>query len=216
VDLKGWTAQLSEYYIRRCDVINRGLSGYTTRHARLIESHAISNEDLSRTSLLTIWFGANDAAVDPPGNQPRISLFKYEEHIKYLVDAVQKRALKLNNQNLNILIMTPIPVNEEKRAAFLSLANNSKTITDRTNQMIQSYTQICLKISQQLNTPCLDLYNLMLGFKDYSIYLQEDGLHLSSEGNQFIFETIKSMIEKDLPHLDPNQLPFIYPLAADF
>lgn len=61
----GWAARVAERYVRRADVFNRGLSGYNTRWARAVLPALFEQSppfDLAK-SLVTVFFGANDAAV---------------------------------------------------------------------------------------------------------------------------------------------------------
>lgn len=49
---------------RKCDVVNRGLSGYNTRWAKLILPRLISKSSgAENTVAVTIFFGANDSAL---------------------------------------------------------------------------------------------------------------------------------------------------------
>lgn len=49
---------------RKCDVVNRGLSGYNTRWAKVILPRLISkNSGAESTVAVTIFFGANDSAL---------------------------------------------------------------------------------------------------------------------------------------------------------
>ena len=57
----GFGARLAHRYSRRADVLNRGMSGYTTRFARHASPHLPLEK--SETLLTVIFFGANDAAL---------------------------------------------------------------------------------------------------------------------------------------------------------
>lgn len=49
---------------RKCDVVNRGLSGYNTRWAKLILPRLISKSTGAESTVaVTIFFGANDSAL---------------------------------------------------------------------------------------------------------------------------------------------------------
>lgn len=63
----GWTGMLADAYQRKADVINRGYSGYNTRWAlqllpRVFPAGAPPPE------LVTLFFGANDAALPDRGS----------------------------------------------------------------------------------------------------------------------------------------------------
>lgn len=49
---------------RKCDVVNRGFSGYNTRWAKLILPRLITNSTSAESTVaVTIFFGANDSAL---------------------------------------------------------------------------------------------------------------------------------------------------------
>ena len=54
---------LSEAYIRRLDVINRGFSGYNTTQALAILPKFVPSPEQSRVRFMLIFFGANDARL---------------------------------------------------------------------------------------------------------------------------------------------------------
>ena len=56
-----WAGQLSDYWTRKVDVINRGYSGYNTNIALKIMKDVTCS---LRPNVITIFFGANDAAVE--------------------------------------------------------------------------------------------------------------------------------------------------------
>ena len=58
----GFGAYISNVYARRLDVLNRGFSGYNTRWAKKYASK-IFPPKTTKASLITIFFGANDASI---------------------------------------------------------------------------------------------------------------------------------------------------------
>lgn len=53
--------------IRKCDVLNRGLSGYNSRWAKIVLPRLISTQnsaDNSNIAAVTVFFGANDCALE--------------------------------------------------------------------------------------------------------------------------------------------------------
>ena len=68
----GWTGTLADTYQRRADIINRGYSGYNTRWALHLLPHIFPLPPTNAAAaaaapppprLVTVWFGANDAAL---------------------------------------------------------------------------------------------------------------------------------------------------------
>jgi lysophospholipase L1-like esterase len=207
----GWAAQLTEYYIRRCDVINRGFSGYTSCYAQLIAPYALGEEDLARAYLVTIWFGANDAILSSSGDPRHVPPTEYKNNLEHIIIDIQERAQRACNPHLRMILITPPPVDEMRRMAFLSSEKGTIVASDRSNQAIQSYVDVCRHLSEQYGISYLDLYDAMKTSVDYSVYLKEDGLHLSSQGNQFVFDRLRELIEQELHHMSPRKLMFVYP-----
>lgn len=54
---------VANHFQRRCDVINRGFSGYTTNTLRQIFPQAITKECLAGAKAVTLFIGANDSAL---------------------------------------------------------------------------------------------------------------------------------------------------------
>jgi isoamyl acetate esterase len=59
----GWAGVVANAYQRRVDVINRGYSGYNTRWALSLADHIFPADVTSKVELVTVFFGANDAAL---------------------------------------------------------------------------------------------------------------------------------------------------------
>lgn len=53
------------FIFRKCDVVNRGLSGYNSRWAKIILPRLISCQNTADTNIaaVTVFFGANDCAL---------------------------------------------------------------------------------------------------------------------------------------------------------
>lgn len=61
---KGGAVLLLCVCFRKCDVVNRGFSGYNTRWAKLILPRLIGKSAAAESTVaVTIFFGANDSAL---------------------------------------------------------------------------------------------------------------------------------------------------------
>ena len=83
----GWSSLLSSAYSRRADVINRGYSGYNTRHALDILPSVLEGLDARGLLYCTVFFGANDAAL--PGTRQHISVGEYGDNLKEIVRRIR-------------------------------------------------------------------------------------------------------------------------------
>jgi lysophospholipase L1-like esterase len=83
----GTGAELAHLYQRRLDVLNRGFSGYPSEAGRYILPDILST---TQPVLLTLAFGANDAAAPVPGKAtyPHVGLDRYRANLRAMVDLV--------------------------------------------------------------------------------------------------------------------------------
>ena len=76
---------LCYFLVRKCDVLNRGFSGYNTRWNKIILPRIITKEMASDTAAVTIFLGANDSnklELNPRQHVP------VEEYKQNLIDMV--------------------------------------------------------------------------------------------------------------------------------
>lgn len=107
-------AYLQTQYIRRLDVINRGLSGFTSvmgyRALQLFLPASTPSSTWPDIKLVTVFFGANDACV--PGEGQHVDLRDYVNTLRSLISyPVFNRRDATKTQ---VLIITPPPVNEHQ------------------------------------------------------------------------------------------------------
>jgi len=196
----GWASQLSAAYTRRADVLNRGFSGYNTRHALELLPR-LFRDDSKKDDLLfaTIFFGANDAAL--PGEGQHVPIDEYEANLEQLVVQIRERCCSSDNSSstppLPIVLLTPPPVDEVKLTAWKGSSN-------RDNQNTRQYG---LKVQQVADrhdqVSVVDCWKLLQGDSDRRGDHVCDGLHLNTSGNQRVFDGLMSVIQTDFPHLAP-------------
>ncbi|NXU61508.1 IAH1 esterase, partial [Horornis vulcanius] len=105
----GWGAYLAERLVRKCDVVNRGLSGYNTRWAKLILPRLIT-ESTSADSIVavTIFFGANDSALKELNPKQHVPLEEYAANLKSMVQYLKSVDVTADR----IILITPPPLHE--------------------------------------------------------------------------------------------------------
>jgi len=215
----GWGGLLSNELQRKVDIIPRGFSGYNTRGVLHNIDHIlpVSKENSENIAFITIFLGANDAALggnvqeNIPGDPQHVPLEEYGDNL-----------LKISNyitENLNVpvnkqIIIGPPPCDGD---AWLETARVKYQAeieeTNRTFETTKSYSDKSKEIAEKLNCRHLDLYEFMVGSKSYcdSSYWKRylsDGLHLSDEGSQFLYKILwdehVDKLTKDLPQFLPN------------
>ncbi|XP_070594937.1 isoamyl acetate-hydrolyzing esterase 1 homolog [Erythrolamprus reginae] len=210
---KGWGASLANKLARKCDVLNRGLSGYNTRWAKIVLPRLINKDHNARNTLaVTVFFGANDSALKDENPKQHIPLDEYGDNLKSMICYLN--SVDISKQD--IILVTPPPLHEaswEKEC----VAKGEKL--NRLNSITGEYAKTCVKVAEECGTDVIDLWTLMQkGDQDFSCYLS-DGLHLSEKGNTFLANQLWTLLEKKLPSL-PQLLPYwrdvdyLYPEAS--
>ncbi|KAM6082864.1 isoamyl acetate-hydrolyzing esterase 1 homolog [Chlamydotis macqueenii] len=199
----GWGAALAERLVRKCDVVNRGLSGYNTRWAKLILPRLITKSTGAESTVaITIFFGANDSALKDLNPKQHVPLEEYAANLKSMIQYLKS----VDVTEDRIILITPPPLQEsawEKEC----LAKAEKL--NRRNATTGEYAQACVQVARECGTDVLDLWTLMQKNQDFSSYLS-DGLHLSTKGNSFLAAQLWSRLEKKL-----SALPSLFPYWRD-
>ncbi|RMZ82316.1 hypothetical protein DV738_g1720, partial [Chaetothyriales sp. CBS 135597] len=223
---------VSEYYIRRLDVVNRGFSGYTApmglnilpRFFPTLSSLSPSTDSNSidvapHVRLMTVFFGANDACL--PGQLQHVPLARYKQA---LGEIANHEVLRLHGTKL--IFITPPPVDEHQ------LEDGNKC---RSAENTALYAAACREVVVSLGLPFVDLWSVFMtraGWKgpgsdgkligslerERSSVLDEllsDGLHLTSLGYQLLWAELKALIESELSSEVPERLPMVYPAWSD-
>ncbi|KAG8512413.1 Isoamyl acetate-hydrolyzing esterase 1, partial [Galemys pyrenaicus] len=219
----GWGACLADKLVRKCDVLNRGFSGYNTRWAKIILPRLIRKEGGTDHPVVavTIFFGANDSALKDENPKQHVPLDEYIANVKSMV-----RYLKsVEVPEYRIILITPPPLCEP---AWEQECRLQGCKLNRLNSVVGEYASACLQVAQDCGTDALDLWTLMqrdevkeqsrllMGTqkwrsygalpRDFSSYLS-DGLHLSPKGNELLFSHLWPLIEKKVSSL-PLLLPY--------
>ncbi|NWX81492.1 IAH1 esterase, partial [Nothoprocta pentlandii] len=200
---QGWGAALANRLVRKCDVVNRGFSGYNTRWAKVILPRLISKSaGAESTVAITIFFGANDSALKDLNPKQHVPLEEYAANLKSMVQYLKSVDITEDR----IILITPPPLQEsawEKEC----LAKGDKL--NRRNSTTGEYAKACVQVARDCGTAVVDLWTLMQKKQDFSCYLS-DGLHLSPEGNNFLTAQLWGCLEKQV-----SGLPFLLPYWRD-
>jgi lysophospholipase L1-like esterase len=214
-DMCGWSARLQSRYQRHGDVLLRGYSGYNSAWAARYLGAADGEladaaSFLNSVELATIFFGANDAAVNGSDGSQHLPLDAYEKALRELVALVRR-----HNPTVAIVLIAPPPVDEavwgDECARKYGLAT-----TNRLNSLVETYAARCVAVAASVGVPVLDTYTEMRAAAAaaaatsssssdssapaYRSYLS-DGLHLSARGNEFVYESLMRLVRDHYRHL---------------
>ncbi|CAG10509.1 unnamed protein product, partial [Tetraodon nigroviridis] len=201
----GWGAEIADKLARKCDVVNRGLSGYNSRWAKMILPRLINGQNTADTNIaaVTVFFGANDCALEDKNPHQHVPVQEYSENLKEMARFLASVGVSADR----VIFISPPPVHEPAWEKECILKGG---VLNRLNAVAGQYAQACVQAAAQCGTDVLDLWSLMQkDSQDYAIYLS-DGLHLSQRGNQFVAEHLWRLLESRVAHL-----PFILPYWGD-
>lgn len=162
-------------------------------------------------SLVTIWFGANDAALlDGPAFRQHVPVADFRANLQAIV-----AMFKQNAPGAKIIIITPPHVDDSRRV-------NAQGQHDRTNAFTGQYARACVEEAAKAGVASLDLYSYFNAMPEAKRngYLS-DGLHPNAEGAKIVDEQLRAKIHSAFPDLVPRlekwQLPdwHVFPDATE-
>ena len=192
---EGWGATLANVYQRRADVINRGCSGYNTEfYLRLPMEDFVCDQ-----SLVLIFFGANDAAIKEHDAHHHVSVERFQENLKTLIDRVRTKYPHCQ-EDTNILLITPPPVQHQQRLQFQKQKYGDKAtgVLERTLENTGRYAVAVQSVAKDNNLPCLNLYLDMQQEPNWDRFFH-DGLHFSADGHAFVGNAVLNAIHQHFP-----------------
>ncbi|KAJ2557813.1 isoamyl acetate-hydrolyzing esterase [Coemansia sp. RSA 1933] len=196
VTKRGWTAQLAQTYLRKLDIVNRGFSGYTSRHGRILLPRILQSDNApgSKPRLVTILFGSNDAQFAP--YKAHVPLAEFRANIEFMVRSVSSTRL---------VLITPPPI---AAGPFARSKAEKGTPVDRSIEVTRQYAEAVRQVAREHQLPCVDLWPAMEPNPDDYLW---DGLHLNANGNDLLFKLLMQTVSDNYPELNPDSMPFIVP-----
>ena len=85
---------------RKCDVINRGFSGYNTRWCNKMIPSVLSEFDAKNIAMVTIFLGANDSNL-PANKQQHVPVDEFKKNLVEIVEKIQVILSPLNTGSIN-------------------------------------------------------------------------------------------------------------------
>eukprot|EP00523_Entomoneis_sp_CCMP467_P013983 CAMPEP_0168792394 /NCGR_PEP_ID=MMETSP0725-20121227/14497_1 /TAXON_ID=265536 /ORGANISM="Amphiprora sp., Strain CCMP467" /LENGTH=284 /DNA_ID=CAMNT_0008843037 /DNA_START=129 /DNA_END=983 /DNA_ORIENTATION=+ len=214
--LLGWATLLAAAYTRRADVLNRGFSGYNTDMCVNLllpnifpkmtsTSSSIAGDTTalppSNVLFVTIFFGANDAAV--PGESQHVPVERYQDNLRTTIRHIRESLQRSQpNTVVPILLITPPPFDGPAWMKHQQIEE-----AGRDNDVTRQYGLAAKAVVDEFEQVfCVDIWSSMKGDspQELGAYLS-DGLHLNNLGNQHVFSEVMSVLRENCPHLCPMQ-----------
>ncbi len=174
--LSGWGSYIADIYQRRCDVYNRGMSGYNTDwFLKFVETdigyHDVfgmmneinpETEERSETSsvmLVTIFFGANDASSKELNPRHHVPIPKYESNLKTIL----QKCYQNYGTKTRIVLITPPPVCHQSRLEYQIVRYKDKATgnLERTLTLSGEYARAVVKVGKEMDVPVLNIWEMM-------------------------------------------------------
>ncbi|CEO98005.1 hypothetical protein PBRA_006119 [Plasmodiophora brassicae] len=199
---------LADRYRRKADVINRGYSGYNSRHMKvLIERHKAAGSwaFAHHPTLFTLWLGANDAVL--PSEPQHVPVDEYRGNLVDLVDLIADR--RRTGRGDFLVLLTPPPI--DNAAYDADCIRKGYSAGTRSLDGVRPYVDACLEVGRLCNVPVIDVFQAMLAAPNWTAFLS-DGLHLSPAGYEFVYGLLCDVISGAVPQLDAERLPLDAPV----
>lgn len=177
--LSGWGSYVADIYQRRCDVYNRGMSGYNTdwflKFLDTKEGHYDvfgmmgSGSDSTNThggvKLVTIFFGANDASCEKLNPRHHVPLSRFETNLKEIVKKCKEKYAHGGDgdSNVKFIFITPPPVCHKSRLEFQIQRFKEKATgeLERSLSLSGDYANAVVRVAKELDIPCLNIWKEM-------------------------------------------------------
>ncbi|KAF4016615.1 hypothetical protein G4228_008200 [Cervus hanglu yarkandensis] len=141
--------------VRKCDVLNRGFSGYNTRWAKIILPRLVrKGSGLDSPVAVTIFFGANDSALKDENPKQHVPLEEFAANLRSMVRYLQS----VDVPEGRLILITPPPLCE---AAWAQECLQQGCKLNRLNSVVGEYARACLQVAQDCGAEALDLWTLM-------------------------------------------------------
>lgn len=148
-------AYLQTQYIRRLDVVNRGLSGFTAPMGfRALQKFLPTTGRGASThiKLLTVFFGANDACL--PGELQHVELQSYVDTLKAIIHYPLFQ--QQGDRKTHVVIITPPPYNEHQ------CPEAPKGPFQRRAGATSQYAQAAVQAGRAYGVHILDLWTIIM------------------------------------------------------
>ncbi|KAF8843612.1 SGNH hydrolase [Paxillus ammoniavirescens] len=199
----GFAQRLASAYVRKLDVINRGLSGYQTDWAIPVLEQILAKQHeqlhVPKVQLLTIWYGANDAAPLP--SSQHVPRDRFKANLIHLVNMVKSPTSAYYSPHTRIILITPPPVNTYQWSG-------------RDFNQTSLYAGAVKEAGHQTGVPVADVWTEIweaAGQDEKSCEkFLSDGLHLNAAGYEIVFNSIMKIIANKYPDIHHEKLQTVF------
>ena len=198
-----WVALMANLFQRKCDIINRGFSGYTTRSLKPFLPSLVTENIASENAATVVCLGANDSNIQELNEAQHVPLQEYSNNLSDIIEILRKKEIRPSQ----ILLVPPPPCNEEMWRKALEIKSSSQIeCSPKNNDTTRLYFNACIEVAKRHGCRSLADPNRYWDSLDCKANFC-DGLHFSEEGSIKFFDFVsKELLEmtKDLPMILPD------------
>ncbi|KAK7202695.1 SGNH hydrolase-type esterase domain-containing protein [Myxozyma melibiosi] len=220
-----FAAALANYYTRRADVLNRGLSGYSTKwlrpqFERIIQELSYGPPD--NALLFVIWLGTNDCCIE--GTPHRVPIEEFQSSLREYVSEIRTKF-----PAAGIILITPAPVSISKMRQSTMRSKGA----DRTQLAHKQYAEAVMNCQFADDGGMIKRANLFDAVMNAAGYANTDtnsvlvgppatdeeqnigrftidGLHLNGDGYKILYSLV-TKITSQWEGFDPLKLEGVEP-----
>lgn len=176
------------------NVINSGINGHTTRDAVNRISMSVIHR---KPQIVFILFGSNDSALN---EGQYCTPLEYEKNMRYMLEQILscKTGHTFQNGRPIPVLLTPPSIIDTDFYPFT------------TNDRLALYGDIIKKLASEYHLPCIDLFSAYQSIQkeaDYKACFQFDGIHLSNQGYEILYDLVlKKTKELILPFIKKQNI----------
>jgi len=164
-----------------------------------------------KVRLLTIWFGANDAAL--PFSGQHIPINEYEANLTTLVDMVVSPESAWYSPDTRIVLINPPPLANGQWEALLA-AKQPPEKMNRDSNVTKEYAEKVVEVAKKKGVAVADVHTAIwdaAGRHEEGLqkYLS-DGLHLTDDGYKVVSEILTQVVHERYPELHPDKLQTVF------
>lgn len=185
----GWINSISDLCQRRCDVINRGFSGYNSDQIKIILPKIFSEFKPESISGIILMLGSNDSAERAPQDPiQHVELKKFSKNISCIADYI----LNWGVSRERIIFVTPPKIYDEK----WQKVKGPNTL--HFDHLVRDYALEIIKIATNKSIKFFDFRQAMEEYGSSFHELLHDGLHLSKKGGNLLFKGLLPFLEGNI------------------
>lgn len=183
----GWASSIADLLQRKCDVINRGFSGYNTTNIRAILPDIFNEFKPELICGVVIMLGSNDS-TKPENVKQHVPLDTYKQNLAYIIDYL----ISYGVDQQKLVMISPPRINEREWL-------NTQPDGTHYDHLVLEYAQCFMAVARDKQIRSLDFNRLMHEYGDEKYAeLLYDGLHLSDMGGKLLFDNLLPVLDEHI------------------